>query len=346
MRQSLTEAIPDPNAPKVKNPKSADKPPRGTFGQFWRLSIRILLIAPVLAAVFIYMPGPLRDTATVIVPHGSKVYDIAASLDASGVTINPVVFRLAAKLLAKDSLQAGEYEFVPHQSVASVVEEMHEGHSVVRLFTAAEGMTSAAIVDALGDIPLAGAITAPPSEGSLLPESYRYSWGDSRAGLIARMQKGMQETLNGLWAKRDESVPLKSPQEALIMASVIEKETGKAEERPRIARVFYNRLQHSMRLQSDPTVIYAITQGKGPLDHPLGHSDLAVTSPYNTYTNDGLPPGPICNPGRAAIEAALHPEPNDYFYFVADGTGGHVFAKDLAEHNQNVAKWSAMKVKP
>jgi UPF0755 protein len=184
-----------------------------------------------------------------------------------------------------------------------------------------------------------------PPEGSLLPETYRYSYGDSRAGMISRMQKSMQDALNELWPKRDPAIPLKSPLEAVIMASIIEKETGKAVERPRIAGVFYNRMRSNMRLQSDPTVIYAITLAKGPMNRELVHDDLAFASPFNTYTRDGLPPEPICNPGRAALEAALHPEQNDFLYFVADGTGGHVFSKDLAAHNQNVTKWNAVKGK-
>jgi UPF0755 protein len=191
---------------------------------------------------------------------------------------------------------------------------------------------------------LTGTIVVPP-EGSLQPESYRYMYGDSRAGLITRMQKPMQDMLNDLWAKRDPSLPLSTPEEAVVMASIIEKETGKATERPRIAGVFYNRLRQHMRLQSDPTVIYGIMLAKGWMDHDIEHADLAFPSPYNTYTNDGLPPKPICNPGKAALEAALHPEANNYLYFVADGTGGHSFASTLAEHNQNVAKWNALQAK-
>jgi UPF0755 protein len=145
------------------------------------------------------------------------------------------------------------------------------------------------------------------------------------------------------WAKRDPTLPLASPEQAVVMASIIEKETGKASERPRIAGVFYNRLRQHMRLQSDPTVIYAITLAQGGMDHDISHADLAFPSPYNTYASDGLPPHPICNPGRAALEAALHPETNEYLYFVADGTGGHAFARSLAEHNQNVTRWNAVK---
>jgi UPF0755 protein len=193
---------------------------------------------------------------------------------------------------------------------------------------------------------MAGDIVTLPTEGSLLPETYNYSYGDSRAGIIFRMQKAMQETLNTLWEKRDPALTLKSPQEAVIMASIIEKETGKSDERARVAGVFINRLRQNMRLQSDPTVIYAIIRANGMLDHDLNHNDLAFPSPYNTYMSDGLPPGPICNPGRAALEAALHPEVNDYLYFVADGSGGHVFAHNLVTHNQNVTHWNEVKPKP
>jgi UPF0755 protein len=337
----LTESDNQTETPTSEKTPAKAKKRRWRWG-FWSALFYVLIIPPVLALVFMFMPGPLEEAKTIIVPSGSRVYDIAALLDSGGVTINPVIFRFAAKVLARDSMKAGEYEFAPHESVASVVEQMHQGRSIVRLFTMAEGLTSAQAAEILKDTPLTGVIPI-PAEGTLLPESYRYTGGDQRAALVGRMQKAMQDTLNAQWAHRDPNIPLKTPQEAIIMASIVEKETGKPEERSRIARVFYNRLQHGMRLQSDPTVIYALTQGKGPLDRTLTHNDMAFNSPYNTYVSDGLPPGPICNPGRAAIEAALHPEPNDFLYFVADGTGGHVFARDLEEHNQNVAKWAAGK---
>lgn len=286
------------------------------------------------------MPGPLEHKTTLLIPHGAGIHEIAALLDKNGIVISPLPFRLAVKILAADNLQAGEYEFTPKQNIAEIVMMLREGHSVVHLFTVAEGLTSADISHLLQYSPaLTGTITAPPPEGSLLPETYRYSYGDSRSGMIARMQKSMQDTINELWARRDLDVLLKTPREAVVMASVVEKETGKAAERPRIAGVFYNRLRAGMRLQSDPTVIYAITQAKGAMDRNLDRNDLAFPSPINTYVSDGLPPQPICNPGRAALEAVLHPEHNDFLYFVADGSGGHVFAKDLAAHNQNVAHY-------
>jgi UPF0755 protein len=286
------------------------------------------------------MPGPLAAKVTVIVPHGTSVHDIADLMDKNGVVTSPLAFRLAAKIIASDNLQEGEYDFTPEESLADAVIEMRDGHSVVHLFTVTEGLTSAEIANLLRyTSTMTGDIIAVPAEGSLLPETYRTSYGDSRVGMIARMQKAMQDMLDELWPQRDPSVPLKSPQEAVVLASIIEKETGKSSERARIAGVFYNRLREGMRLQSDPTVIYAITRATGAMDHDLGRDDLAFASPYNTYVNDGLPPQPICNPGRAALIAALHPEKNSFLYFVADGNSGHVFSKDLAEHNRNVAKF-------
>ncbi len=325
--------------PPVSTPPAAKKPQGNPVGRFLLTAMLIMLIPPAIIATAIFMPGPLTDQKTVVIPRGSHVNNIAALLDQSGAIFGPNLFRIAARLVANDVLKAGEYQFPAHQSMANAVMMMRDGKSVVRLFTVAEGLSSIEIAHLLENNPaLSGEIPPVPPEGSLLPETYRYSYGDNRASLIARMQKAMQDTLADAWAKRDMSLPLKSPEQAVVMASIIEKETGKPEERPRIARVFYNRLTHSMRLQSDPTVIYALNKGDGPLDHDLDHNDLATNSPYNTYASDGLPPGPICNPGRASINAALHPEQNEFIYFVADGTGGHVFAKDLGEHNINVAK--------
>lgn len=307
------------------------------------LVMLMLLLPPVGFVATALIAGPLTENKTVVIPHGTNVREMATLLDKNGVIISPTVFRFASKVIGSDSLKAGEYEFTAHQSTADIILMLHEGRSVVHKFTVPEGLTSADISQMLKEnLDLTSAASV-PQEGSLLPETYLYSFGDSRATMVARMQKSMKETLNELWDQRDPSLPLKSKEEAVIMASVIEKETGKAEERPRIAGVFYNRLQKSMRLQSDPTVIYAIVQAKGSMDRELTRNDLTFSSPYNTYTSDGLPPKPICNPGRASLEAALHPEKNEYLYFVADGTGGHVFARDLNEHNQNVARWNNFK---
>ena len=293
-----------------------------------------------------FMQGPLPESKTLVIPHGQSVREIASALGSNNVVSSSLLFRLGAKTLGSGSLKAGEYEFTPHQSIADILSMMQEGRSVVHWFKVPEGLTSFEITSLMRNTPaLAGEVAVPP-EGSLLPETYRFSYGDMRAGIIARMQKAMQDLLVSLWTQRDVTIPIQTPAEALVMASIIEKETGKPEERPRIAGVFYNRLRSHMRLQSDPTVIYGITRGKTAMGHELEHDDLAVVSPYNTYLIDGLPPQPICSPGRASIEAALHPEQNEYLYFVADGTGGHTFSKSLGEHNQNVAKWNKVKAKP
>jgi len=211
---------------------------------------------------------------------------------------------------------------------------------VVRRFTVPEGLTSAQITGLLRDEPaFTGEIKSEPAEGSLLPETYHYSWGDNRADLLKRMQTAMQSALKAAWDKRALTLPLQTPQQALVLASIIEKETSVPQERGRIAGVFVNRLLSNMRLQSDPTVIYALTQGAGTLGRPLTRADWKFESPYNTYVIDGLPTAPIGNPGKASIEAAVNPERHDFIYFVADGSGGHAFAKTLAEHNRNVARW-------
>jgi UPF0755 protein len=319
--------------------------PRRSFG-LWKIIIVLAILGSVISAGAIFVPGPLPATKDIVIAHGLGTRDIAETLESDNAIYSSFLFRVAAKLLVSNVLKAGEYNIPGGASIADIVVILHEGHSIVRLFTVAEGLTSAEVAQTLNnDMTFGNDHIATPAEGSLMPESYRYIFGDSRGAVIGRMQKAMQDMLADLWAKRDPSVLLTSPQQALVMASVIEKETGKASERPRIAGVFYNRLRDHMRLQSDPTVIYGIALAKGVMDHDIAHADLAFPSPYNTYMNDGLPPGPICNPGKAAIEAALHPEANEYLYFVADGTGGHAFAKTLDEHNKNVTRWNEMKAK-
>ncbi|MDX2027239.1 MAG: endolytic transglycosylase MltG [Alphaproteobacteria bacterium] len=333
----------------VNSQKAPDETPRGhaarspTRRRIVLAGMLALVLSPIIFMTAFVIPGPLQENRTVIVPHGSSIREIAALLDANGAIYNSYLFLAAAKIIAYDNLKSGEYELTPAESMASIVLMMHDGRSVLHWFTLTEGMTSAETHRLLNvSNILTGDSGTPPAEGSMLPETYRYSYGDNRAALIARMQKAMQDTLNELWPKREPGLPLKTPDEAVILASIVEKETGKAEERARIAGVFYNRLRQSMRLQSDPTVIYAVEKARGLMERPLTRDDLLFASPYNTYASDGLPPEPICNPGRAALEAVLHPEANDYLYFVADGTGGHVFAKGLAEHNKNVARWRKM----
>ena len=292
------------------------------------------------ALLQIEAPGPLAAAQVHIVPKGAGVSQIARDLEAAGIIADEKLFRLYARYRKLDSsLQAGEYEFEPGVDMEAVLAQLAAGKTVLRFVTIPEGLTSreaAALVAAAGG--MMGIADAPP-EGSILPETYTFTLDENRAALIARMQDAMAETLAELWAGRAENLPVKTPEEAVILASIVEKETGLPEERQRVAAVFVNRLNRGIRLQSDPTVAYAMTKGERELGRPLRFKDLEIKDPYNTYYAAGLPPGPICNPGRAAIAAVLNPIESKELYFVADGTGGHVFAETLVEHNRNVAKW-------
>ncbi len=286
-------------------------------------------------------PGPLMRNATVVVPKGAGVGAIAAELAKKGVVSNPVMFQLAARFKKTDKkLKAGEYAFPAHVSPREVLEILESGKTVSHSVTLAEGLSTAQMLDVIAKTEnLVGEVGGPPPEGALMPETYFFSKGDARKDVVERMRRDMEEAVYEVWALREKDHPLKSARDFLILASIVEKETGKPEERGRVAAVFLNRLGLGMRLQSDPTVVYGITQGAGPLGRGLTRKELRQATPYNTYLIAGLPPGPICNPGRAALEATAHPEKTDELYFVADGTGGHAFAKTLAEHNRNVAKW-------
>ena len=317
--------------------------------KFWAkagaLAAALLLLiagAAVLGGMFrLDRPGPLQADTTVIVERGASLPTIAESLYSGGVIDDATLFRLAARLFrVSRSLKAGEYAFPARVSMGGVIDILVSGETVIRQFTVPEGLTSAEVANLLTGVDgLVGELDGIPAEGSLLPETYNYAWADARPEVVARMQRAMTDALEELWPARAEGLPFDTPAEAVILASIVEKETGVAEERALVAGVFVNRLNIGMRLQSDPTVVYALTGGSGPLDRALRSRDLRVDNPYNTYGNHGLPPGPIANPGRAALEAVLNPAETDYLYFVADGTGGHAFAKTLAEHNKNVAKW-------
>ncbi|MFQ5774520.1 MAG: endolytic transglycosylase MltG [Kiloniellaceae bacterium] len=290
-------------------------------------------------------PGPLAADTVVYIPRGTSMGDIARQLERDGVIDDSLVFRLGVRVLGVTrNLKAGEYLFPATVSMRGVVDVLLEGKTVVRRLTLPEGATSAEAAALVENAEgLDGHLTSVPPEGSLLPETYHYARGDSRAEMIARMRTALETVLDELWPKRTPNLPLATPQEAVVLASIVEKETGVAEERPLVASVFINRLKSGMRLQSDPTVVYALTGGAGPLGRTLTRKDLETPSAYNTYVVDGLPPRPIANPGRAALEAVLNPAQTAYLYFVADGNGGHAFAKTLKEHNRNVAKWRKLK---
>ena len=290
-------------------------------------------------------PGPLQADTVMYIDPGTSMGDIARKLAAEGVIEDSLVFRLGVRLMrVSRELKAGEYLFPATVSMRGVVDILLSGKTVLRRLTIPEGMSSteaAALVDAAEG--LTGKLSAVPPEGTLLPETYHYERGDQRDELVERMQEAMRDTLDELWDLRDKSIPLKNPEEVLILASIVEKETGVPDERPVVASVFINRLRAGMRLQSDPTVVYGITNGVAPLGRALTRTDLRTASDYNTYRIDGLPPGPIANPGRAAIEAVLNPAQTEFLYFVASGDGGHAFAKTLDEHNSNVARWRRLK---
>lgn len=292
-------------------------------------------------------PGPSIEDKMVVIPPGTGVSGIAASLSQNGVIHSPLVFKIAARLSGQSgSLKAGEYKFPASVPMTEALRMMHAGEVYDRKFTIPEGRTSYQVVEIVKTIDeLEGVLNEIPAEGTLLPETYHYITGDTKEGKIGEMRMAMTKIIDELWEKRAADLPVTTKEQAIILASIIEKETGVADERKRVAGVFVNRLKKGMALQTDPTVIYAITMGKiedkgmGPLGRRLLSKDLEFDSPYNTYKYPGLPPGPIANPGRASIEAALNPEQHDYIYFVADGTGGHLFAETLDEHNKNVANW-------
>ncbi|MQT11250.1 endolytic transglycosylase MltG [Segnochrobactrum spirostomi] len=287
-------------------------------------------------------PGPLTAATTVLIPPGSNLDDIAGLLEDGKVITNRWIFEAAAKVYrTTGEMKAGEYAFAPGVTMAQVMDEIVAGRSIQRTMTIPEGVTSAQVVDKLtADAFLMGTIDSIPPEGSLLPETYNFTRGTPRRQLLDRMEKAQTKLLAEAWAGREPGLPLESSRDLVILASIVEKETGKPEERPMVAAVFINRLKKGMKLQSDPTIIYGLFGGASwKQARTILKTDLTRPNPYNTYQIKGLPPGPIGNPGKDSIEAVAHPAKTDALYFVADGSGGHVFSSSLDEHNRNVARW-------
>ena len=304
-----------------------------------------LALAAFIGLYFVWWgPGPKPGPHTIIVQEGSSLGSVARRLEKQGAIPGTAsTYYVMARLLGShDPIQAGEFEIPKGMGGAAILDLLQHGRPVQRLITVTEGMPAITVSEKLAaNAYLAGA-TPPIEEGSVLPDSYGYQRGEARAALVGRMQKAMQRTVAELWPKRSGDCPVATPEQAVILASIVEKETGKASERPMIAGVYCNRLKIGMKLDADPTVIYPVTKGK-PLGRRILKSELNAVNGYNTYRRPGLPVGPIANPGRASIEAVLHPAQTKALYFVADGTGGHAFAATLAEQNANVARWYAIR---
>ena len=305
----------------------------------------ISLLAVVWALWSYSGPGPVAkagDATTVILRRGAGLPEIASSLERAGVVRSGSIFVAAAQITgAARDLKAGEYEIPSRASTAAVLTKIRSGEVVRHQVTIPEGITSDMAVEILSANPVLSGEAPTPPEGAILPETYDVQRGEDRAAVLRRMMDARDKVLGQLWAQRQPGLPFTSPEQAVILASIVEKETGLAAERPRIAAVFLNRLAQGMRLESDPTIIYGLTRGR-PLGRGIRLSELNGETPYNTYRIDGMPPTPIANPGRAALAAVLDPPKTDDLFFVADGTGGHVFAATFEQHKANVAKWRAV----
>jgi UPF0755 protein len=283
-----------------------------------------------------------NDTAFVV-PSGSSLTSVAHKLEDEELIGSADSFLLWAKVLGSgDPIKAGEFLLPAGASPAQILDTFQHGEVIRRFVTVPEGLPSIMVHERLMAEPLLTGSVPVPAEGSVLPESYDFERGETRAAVLARMQKAMTDTIAELWPKRGPDIAVSTPEEAVILASIVEKETGVARERRMVAGLYSNRVKQGMLLQADPTIIYPITKGK-PLGRRIRQSEIAAVNGYNTYTMVGLPRGPITNPGRASIEAVLNPAQTDALYMVADGTGGHVFASTLAEHNANVARWFALR---
>lgn len=301
-------------------------------------------LLPLILALLLAACGGRADRdVSVVIPPGSSLKAAAATLEEAGAIESASAFLNYARVFGSDApIKPGEYEIKKGMSAGDVLGLLQAGKTLQRFVTVVPGMPSIVVQERLQAAPFLTGDVEVPAEGSVLPDSYAYTRGEKRSAVLKRMQQAMSRTLAELWANRSANTVVRTPEEAIILAGIVEKETGKPSERRTVAGVYSNRLKTGMRLQADPTVIYPVTKGK-PLGRRILRSELTADNGYNTYARAGLPIGPITNPGKAAIEAVLNPAPTRYLYFVADGTGGHVFAETLAEHNANVAKWYAIR---
>ena len=316
-------------------------------------AIITLLLVVMLGAGGIYVygkqkieaPGPLQEDKIVNIPQRAGLGDIAEILQREGVIENNrwVFIGSVLALKAREILKPGEYSFQKNASLRDVIGTIVEGKVVQHAVTIPEGLTSEQIVARLSENNIfTGTLREIPREGTLLPETYKFPRGTPREQVITRMQQAQKRVLNEVWERRSPEIPIKTPEQLVTLASIVEKETSKPDERSRVSSVFINRLQKKMKLQSDPTIIYGLVGGKGTLGRPIKRSEITQPSPYNTYVIEGLPPGPIANPGRASLEAAANPARTRDLYFVADGTGGHTFSESYDVHLKSVAKLRAM----
>lgn len=330
----------------------APKPKKGGLAKLFLILLTVLVVLALGAAAALYggykwmeaqfhAPGPSAEESITLLPRGAGLIRIAAQLESEGLITDRRIFRAAVTLDEGDrSLRAGEYRIPAGASMAQIYELLRSGETVHYPVTFAEGLTSAMIVRALAEVEvLTGEVTEIPAEGTLLPETYHVTRGTSRQELLDRMAQDQEDLLDELWPNRAENLPFETREEAIILASIVEKETGVASERPEVAAVFVNRLRRGMRIESDPTIIYGISQGE-PLGRGLRRSEIDnAQNAWNTYQIPRLPPTPIANPGRESIAAVLNPAESSALFFVADGTGGHVFANTYAQHQRNVANW-------
>ena len=339
--EAIKPAIAPPPPPRIRRPRGGLLSTLSGLFSFLALICMIAIVGLVLIARQAAAPGPLDEDQVVVIPRNTGTAGIAEILAREGVIDQPLLFQIATVISGqRGNLKAGEFAFRANTSINEAMEIIAQGRSLLHSVTIPEGLTSYQIVNLLNrhEI-LEGEIPEVPPEGALMPDTYRFERGTSRMQIIQAMQRAQARELERIWDRRAEGLPLETPEELVILASIVEKETGRADERPRVAGVFINRLNQGMRLQSDPTIVYGLVGGQGTLGRGIRRSEIHAPTPYNTYVISGLPPGPIANPGRAAMEAVANPSRTDELFFVADGTGGHTFSRTYDQHRRAVARW-------